>query len=79
MTVKTPKYWDKYEKVEETTAYGNKVMVPRGMSTAWELLHQKKQFCEEHGIDPRHALNPEKTSRPRVKDVIRIFWEDYED
>lgn len=74
--VKTPKYWhnpDMYkEHIEVETAYGNKVLIPKGFSDAWKMLKIQKEEMEKSGLDILDGLENSDF------DVELVFYERYE-
>ncbi len=81
MAVETPAYWDTdvelQEKIPETTAYGNPVMIPKRYQSAWELQHEMLEFCKKRGIDPPAYYQEERPMRPRAYDAMQVYWERY--
>lgn len=75
MAIKTPEYWKEYELIEETTAYGNKVMIPKPMQCAWELEHFRKKEMNASGYDVNQYLDGWQMRGTRVRDMLKVFWE----
>ncbi len=85
MTVKTPEYWKEYELIEETTAYGNKVMIPEICKCAWEMEQLRQQHLQKNEVELKRHLGGLKNwlenicQTPMGADMVRVFWEIYEE
>ena len=83
MAVKTPERWKKMECIEETTAYGNKVMIPKGMQRGWMHERRGKKEMEERGVDIQKVLADGLPNLRRVREaayeLVSVFWEIYEE
>ena len=83
--VKTPSYWkeEQYQPlIEETTYYGNPVLIPKRSQLAWKyLIDQMNRISEQYG--PENAVGWLKERLPQVKKhgrVLRkVFIEEYEE
>ena len=81
--VKTPEYWKDVkvfgEPVEEVTAYGNKVMIPKRFINGWQTAKLTKDYAETHGLDPLDGLDTQDPDiNPLYYDMERVFYEIYE-
>lgn len=83
MAVKTPKRWEKLELIEETTAYGNKVMIPKGMQRGWMHELRRKKDMEERGVNIQKVLADGLPNLKKVRqtayELVSVFWEIYEE
>ena len=84
MAVKTPEYWKEYELIEEMTAYGNKVMIPKSYKCGWEMERLRHQHIQQKGQDLKEYLNEliiwleTVNCRPKTTDMVKAYWEIYE-
>ena len=83
--VKTPSYWkeEQYQPlIEETTYYGNPVLIPKRSQLAWECRKdQMRRIMKQYG--PENAVGWLKNRIPQVKKhgrvLIAVFLEEYEE
>ena len=75
--IKTPRYWYKpslyKEHIEVETAYGNKVLIPKAFSDAWEMCKLQKAALEKSGLYVLDGLES------RGFDVELVFYERYKE
>lgn len=81
MAIETPAYWDEdetlLEKVLETTAYGNPVMIPKRYQSGWESARMMQEYCKKKGEDPLTCWQESDPMRPRAYDMMMVYWELY--
>ena len=75
--IKTPRYWSDptlyKEHIEVETAYGNKVLIPKRFSDAWEMCKLRKESMEKLGLDVLAGLENSGF------DVELVFYERYKE
>jgi len=79
MAVKTPEYWKEYDLIEETTAYGNKVLIPQNLQLAWKyhktMMEQLvRQFGQEKAVG---LMENRKLRGTSAKDLRNVLLEKY--
>lgn len=83
MNVKTPKRWARLELIEETSAYGNKVMIPKGMQRGWMHEQRRKKEMEKRGVNIQKVLADGLPNLKKVRgaayELVSVFWEIYEE
>lgn len=81
MAVKTPEYWKEYDLIEETTAYGNKVMIPEILQHVWNAEKIYQKLTIQNGDTPQDGLKYRLTevyTNPIAKDLVLTYWERYQ-
>ena len=81
--VRTPKCWENKEVfgelTEVKTAYGNTVKIPKIYLNGWETENLTKEAMEKRGLDPLDGLETLKDGHPMSYDLVRVFYEIYQD
>ena len=83
MAVKTPEYWKEYDLIEETTAYGNKVMIPDICKCGWELERLRQQELQKSDQKLKEYLDglenwlDNTCQTPQGAVMVKVFWEIY--
>lgn len=81
MTVKTPKHWQSMELIQETTAYGNKVMIPRELMRGWESLRELNEIALKNGVDLSSGVAEYNHTAPlhhERRNALMVFYEKYQ-
>ena len=81
MAVKTPERWKKLECIEETTAYGNKVLIPKNLQLAWQYHKtMMEQLVKQYGQEKAVGLIENRKLRGKsAKDLRNVLLEKYEE
>ncbi len=81
MSIRTPKHWEKEERVETTTAYGNKVMVPKRLIKGWQGLKSLQELALREGADLSIGVedyNHTTSVRHERRNALMVFYEKYQ-
>lgn len=80
MAVQTPEYWkeERFQPlIEETTALGNKVLIPQKFLDGWKMERLRMEFCQKQKLPLMVGLAEDRTSNPIYYDMARVFYEIY--
>ena len=78
MAVQTPEYWKEKEfqpLIEETTAYGTKVRIPKKWHKIWKKM-KRMPYSQQEMMDGYHLL--QKQGQSMRADLLLTFYEAFQ-